>query len=90
MNKVFLAGIAALAIAGSSVAYAQHHHWHEHARMSPEDRAAFADARIAAVHAGLKLTPDQENGRECGARFRENASRSRQCADEGEGGGFKG
>ena len=29
-------------------------------RMSPEDRAAFADARIAAVHAGLKLTPDQE------------------------------
>ena len=29
-------------------------------RMNPEDRAAFADARIAAVHAGLKLTPDQE------------------------------
>jgi hypothetical protein len=29
-------------------------------RMSAEDRAAFADARIAAVHAGLKLTPDQE------------------------------
>ena len=26
----------------------------------PEDRAAFTDARIAAVHAGLKLTPDQE------------------------------
>ena len=29
-------------------------------RMSPEDRAAFADARIAAVHAGLKLNADQE------------------------------
>ena len=29
-------------------------------RMNPEDRAAFADARIAAVHAGLKLTADQE------------------------------
>jgi zinc resistance-associated protein len=28
--------------------------------LSPEDRAAFADARIAALHAGLKLTPDQE------------------------------
>src|SRR2546421_11164657 len=28
--------------------------------MSAEDRTAFADARIAAVHAGLKLTPDQE------------------------------
>jgi hypothetical protein len=61
MKKVLLAGVAALAITGSSVAYAQHHHWfHSHARMSPEDRAAFADARIAAVHAGLKLTPDQE------------------------------
>jgi LTXXQ motif family protein len=61
MNKVFLAGVAALAIAGSSVAYAQHHRWfHQHVQMSAEDRAAFADARIAAVHAGLKLTPDQE------------------------------
>lgn len=29
-------------------------------RMSPEDRAAFTDARIAALHAGLKLTADQE------------------------------
>ena len=28
--------------------------------MNPEDRAAYADARIAAVHAGLKLTADQE------------------------------
>src|SRR3978361_803485 len=63
MKKVFLAGIAALAIAGSTVAYAQNRQWfHEHMRMqmNPEDRAAFADARIAAVHAGLKLTPDQE------------------------------
>jgi zinc resistance-associated protein len=29
-------------------------------QLSPADRAAFLDARIAAVHAGLKLTPDQE------------------------------
>ena len=28
--------------------------------MNPEDRAAFTDARIAAVHAGLKLNADQE------------------------------
>jgi hypothetical protein len=28
--------------------------------MTPEDRQAFLDARIAAVHAGLKLSPDQE------------------------------
>jgi zinc resistance-associated protein len=27
---------------------------------SPSDRAAFLDARIAALHAGLKLSPDQE------------------------------
>ena len=60
MKKILLAGVAAIAIAGSSLAYAQHHEWFHHARMSPEDRAAFADARIAAVKAGLKLTPDQE------------------------------
>jgi zinc resistance-associated protein len=28
--------------------------------LSPGDRAAFTDARIAGLHAGLKLTPDQE------------------------------
>ena len=40
----------------------QHRHWGHHgfSRMNAEDRAAYADARIAAVHAGLKLTADQE------------------------------
>src|SRR6202035_6071350 len=64
MNKFAIAGVAALAIAGSTAVYAQHRPWfHEHMqhmRMNPEDRAAFADARIAAVHAGLKLNADQE------------------------------
>ena len=61
MKKFAIAGIAALAIAGSTAVYAQHHHWvHGHTRMNPEDRAAFTDARIAAVHAGLKLNADQE------------------------------
>src|ERR1700737_4949950 len=61
MRKFAIAGIAALAIAGSTAVYAQHRPWfHEHMRLSPEDRAAFTDARIAAVKAGLKLTPDQE------------------------------
>ena len=61
MRKFAIAGIAALAIAGSTAVYAQHRHWgYAHMRMNPEDRAAFADARIAAVHAGLKLTADQE------------------------------
>ena len=60
MKKILLAGVAAIAIAGSSLAYAQHREWFHHERMSPEDRAALTDARIAAVKAGLKLTPDQE------------------------------
>src|SRR5258708_38837562 len=55
-----IAAFAALAIAGSTAVYAQHRPWFHHERMSAEDRAAFADARIAAVKAGLKLTPDQE------------------------------
>jgi hypothetical protein len=60
MRKFWIAGIAALAIAGSTAVYAQHQrHW-GHMRASPEDRAAYADARIAAVHAGLKLNADQE------------------------------
>jgi hypothetical protein len=64
MKKFAIAGIAALAIAGSTAVYAQHRPWfHEHMghmRMNPEDRAALTDARIAAVHAGLKLNADQE------------------------------
>jgi hypothetical protein len=61
MRRFAIAGIAALAIAGSTAVYAQYRPWiREHVRMTPEDRAAFIDARIAAVHAGLKLTADQE------------------------------
>ena len=61
MRKILLAGAAVLAIAGTTVVYAQHRPWfQEHMRLSMEDRAALTDARIAAVHAGLKLTPDQE------------------------------
>src|SRR5215218_4806621 len=62
MKKMLLASAAVLVLAGSTAVYAQHRPWwmHHHARINPEDRAAFADARIAAVKAGLKLTPDQE------------------------------
>lgn len=59
MKKVILASVAAVAIIGSTAVYAEHRHHHHH-RMSTEDRAAFVDAKIAAVKAGLKLTPDQE------------------------------
>src|ERR1700716_3284952 len=61
MKMFTIAAIAVLAIAGSTVAYAQHHRWvHDHMRMSSEDRAAFTDARIAVVKAVLNLNPDQE------------------------------
>ena len=64
MRKFTIAGIAVLAIAASTAVYAQHRPWfHDQMRqmrMSPEDRAAFTDAKIAAVHAGLKLSADQE------------------------------
>jgi hypothetical protein len=64
MWKTVLAGTAAIAIAGTTLAFAQQgpgfrdhaHRW----RPSAQDMAAFSDARIAALHAGLKLTPDQE------------------------------
>ncbi len=64
MKRFAIAGVAALAIAASTAVYAQHGWFHDrmmgHSRLSPEDRAALADAKIAAVHAGLKLTADQE------------------------------
>src|ERR1700716_3711077 len=61
MNKAIIAGVAALVIAGSTAVYAEHRPWfRDHVRFSPEDKAAFVDARIAAVKAGLKLTPDQD------------------------------
>ena len=58
MRKFAIAAVAVLAIAGSTAVYAQRRHWgFGHMRMNPEDRAAYADARIAAVHAGLKRVP---------------------------------
>ena len=64
MWKTVLAGTTVLAIAGASLAYAQQGpgrgdramRWHP----SAEDISAFGDARIAALHAGLKLTAEQE------------------------------
>ena len=64
MWKSVLAGTSALAIAGATLAYAQSgppefnraQRW----RPSAEDVAAFGDARIAALHAGLKLSAEQE------------------------------
>ena len=63
MWKAALAGTAALAIVGSSLVYAQQRGrpgGFERWQPNIEDMRAFADARLAALHAGLGLTPDQE------------------------------
>ena len=68
MWKPAVVAAAALAVAGSSIVYAQQHFagtgsrrpaFEYRHRLSAEDRAAFVDARIAALKAGLELTPDQ-------------------------------
>jgi hypothetical protein len=70
MLKPIVAGAALLALAGSTFVYAQQGYGGhggygngsraEHRnRPSAADMAAFTDARIAALKAGLELTPDQ-------------------------------
>jgi hypothetical protein len=72
MLKSVIAATAALAIAGSTFVYAQQRYdghggfgnggpraEHQHRHLSADDISAFADARIAAMKAGLELTPDQ-------------------------------
>jgi zinc resistance-associated protein len=69
--KPLVIGTAALAIAGSSIVFAQQRYFgprgsddsaprfHQRHHLSAEDMAAFADARIAALKAGLALNADQ-------------------------------
>ncbi len=71
MFRPLVIGTAALAIAGSSIVFAQQRYFgptghadagtrFEHRyHLSAEDMAAFTDARIAALRAGLELTPEQ-------------------------------
>jgi hypothetical protein len=67
MLKPVIAATALFAIAGSTFVYAQQGGYfrdggprieYRH-RLSADDVSAFADARIAALKAGLELTPDQ-------------------------------
>jgi hypothetical protein len=73
MLKPVIAAVATLAIAGSTLVYAQQRfdgrdgfgnggpraEHRQHHRFSADDISAFADAHIAAIKAGLELTPDQ-------------------------------
>ena len=59
MWKSIIAGTAALAIAGSSLVYAQQAGAPD-LRPSAEDLRAFGEARLAGLKAGLNLTPEQE------------------------------
>jgi hypothetical protein len=63
MWKTVAAGVVALALAGGSMVYAAQRgaagDGPRH-QMSEQDRNAYTDARIAALMAGLKLTPEQE------------------------------
>ncbi len=66
-RAVIVAATAAALIGGSTLVYQAHARsdgWgqdrHHFARMNPDDMSAFADARIAALKAGLRLTPEQE------------------------------
>ncbi|MCL2717041.1 MAG: Spy/CpxP family protein refolding chaperone [Alphaproteobacteria bacterium] len=58
MKPLAIAVIASLCLAG--VAHAKDDRHSERGHMTSEDRAAFVDAGIAAVHAGLGLNADQE------------------------------
>ena len=63
MWKAIVAGTAALAIAGTSLVYAQQRGRPDGAqRWQPniEDMRAFGEARLAGLKAGLVLTPEQE------------------------------
>jgi len=68
MMKPLIAATALLALAGSTLVYAQQNlgdrggdgsRMEYRHRPNPADISAFTDARIAALKAGLELTPDQ-------------------------------
>jgi hypothetical protein len=71
MSKPVIIATVLIALAGSSLAYAQHSfgggnrladdepRFEQRHRPSAADVSAFADARIAALKAGLQLSPDQ-------------------------------
>jgi zinc resistance-associated protein len=63
MWKAIVVGTAALAIAGTSLVYAQQRGGFDggqRPQFNSDDARAFGEARLAALKAGLALTPEQE------------------------------
>jgi LTXXQ motif family protein len=64
MHKVVVAAATALMLVVGTSAYPQERpagpDFGRRQQFAPEDRAAFLNARVAALHAGLGLTPEQE------------------------------
>jgi hypothetical protein len=64
MFKSIAAGATALTLLTGAAVYAQQPQtgpdFGRRLQLRADDRAAFLDARIAALHAGLRLNPDQE------------------------------
>jgi hypothetical protein len=64
MHKILVAGATALVLIVGTSAYAQERpagpDFGRRQQLASEDRAALLDARIAALHAGLGLVPEQE------------------------------
>jgi hypothetical protein len=64
MLKKLVIGAGALIIVACAAAYAQQppsvRDFGARLQLRADDRAAFLDARLAALHAGLRLTPDQD------------------------------
>jgi hypothetical protein len=66
-HKALIVAVTAVVLVGGSAlaykAYARYDGWghgRHHSRMSADDMGAFADARIAALKAGLRLSAEQE------------------------------
>lgn len=65
MWRMILTGAAVLMVLGSTQVFAQQSaasggRQHQHWRLGQVDLNAFTDARVAALRAGLPLTPDLE------------------------------
>jgi hypothetical protein len=63
MKRAAIAAIVVFVVAGTTAVYAQHWpgRWHGFSRATPDDMSALADARIAAIKVGLRLTAEQES-----------------------------